>query len=298
MDVSVPADAVHRLPRVQISVGDVRLFVDVDGAKVRPVAGQSNEVPTVAVVHDGPGADHTTFKQAPFADPLRRVAQLLFYDQRGNGRSDPSSSDKWRLDVWADDLRGLLDVLGVDEPIVFGSGFGALVATRFASRHPDRLARLILNRPMARFDAARCVDTFARIAGPDAAEAVLAFYATPNEATYPAYIMTVMRAFTNTTPAEVAELLLSAEWLSAPTVHWFAGEAREFDLRPDAQRIRVPTLVLGGEDDALSPIACVEELVDAFDPELVRFERFPTRHAIYSDDPRAMDVTLEFVTGG
>ena len=147
---------------MQLSVADVRLFVDVDGTKVRPDGAAALEVPTIAIVHDGPGADHTTFKHPSFRPPLVEVAQLLFYDQRGHGRSDKSSPDRWQLDVWADDLAGLLDALGVEAPVVFGSGFGALVATRFAGRYPGRLAKLILSRPVARFDAVRSVEAFAR----------------------------------------------------------------------------------------------------------------------------------------
>jgi proline iminopeptidase len=280
---------------VRLSVRDVQLFVDVDGAKIRPAGAEALEVPTVAIVHDGPGADHATFKHPAFRPPLVDVAQLLYYDQRGHGRSDRSEPEHWRLDVWADDLGALLDTVGVGDPIVFGSGFGALVATRFAARRPDRLAKLILSRPVARFDAARCVEAFARTRGSEAAAAVLDFYASPSDATFAPYVVTLMRSFQGPAPVEIAELLLSAEWFSAPAIHWFGGEAREFDLREDAAKIRVPTLVLAGEDDALMPIAGAEELVAAFDPEIVRFERLEAGISLYAENPRAMDATLEFI---
>jgi pimeloyl-ACP methyl ester carboxylesterase len=280
---------------VRLAVGDVHLFVDVDGSKVRPEGGAAIEVPTIAIVHDGPGADHTTFKHQAFRPRLVEAAQLLFYDQRGHGRSDQSDPTRWRLDVWADDLAMLLDTLGVEEPIVFGSGFGALVATRFAARHPERLAKLILSRPVARFDAVRCVETFARTQGTESAAAVLDFYASPDEVTFGPYVIAVLRSFPGTQPVEIAELLLSADWFSRPAVHWFRGEAREFDLRADAGRIRVPTLVLAGEDDALMPIEGAEELVASFDPALVTFERFQAGNSLYAQDARAIDVTLAFV---
>ena len=280
---------------MRLSVRDVQLFVDVDGAKIRPAGAEALEVPTIAIVHDGPGADHATFKHPAFRPRLVEVAQLLYYDQRGHGRSDRSSPDRWCLDVWADDLGTLLETLGVEQPIVFGSGFGALVATRFAGRHPDALSKLILSRPVARFDAAQCVEVFARTRGADAAAAVLDFYASPSDATFAPYVVAVMRSFSGQMPVEVAELLLSAEWFSAPAIHWFGGEARRFDLRGDARRIRVPTLVLAGEDDALMPITGAEELVEAIDPALVRFERFDVGISLYAEAPQAMDITLEFI---
>ena len=280
---------------MRLSVRDVRLFVDVDGAKIRPEGAEAVEVPTIAIVHDGPGADHTTFKHRAFRPRLVEAAQLLYYDQRGHGRSDKPDSATWRLDEWADDLAGLLDALGLDDPVVFGSGFGALVATRFAGRYPDRLSKLVLSRPVARFDPARCVEVFARTQGAESAAAMLDFYASPDEVTFGPYVIAVMRSFSGPTPVEVAELLLSADWFSRPAIHWYAGEAREFDLREDAARIRVPTLVLSGENDALMPIGGAEELVASLDPALVRFERFATGTSLYAEDPRAVDVTLDFV---
>jgi hypothetical protein len=43
------------------------------------------------------------------------------------------------------------------------------------------------------------------------------------------------------------------------------------------------------------PVAGAEELVAAFDPALVRFERFRTGNSLYAQDPHAMGVTLEFL---
>ncbi len=45
---------------------------------------------------------------APLADDV----QIIFYDQRGHGRSDHSSAEFWNLPTWADDLRRLCDALG------------------------------------------------------------------------------------------------------------------------------------------------------------------------------------------
>ena len=71
--------------------------------------------PVVFVLHGGPGFDHSTMK--PAFDPLAEVAQLVYYDHRGQGRSDRSEPKNWNLDQWADDLRALIDVLGVEKPV-------------------------------------------------------------------------------------------------------------------------------------------------------------------------------------
>jgi proline iminopeptidase len=63
------------------------------------------------------------------------------------------------------------------------------------------------------------------------------------------------------------------------------------------QRVQCPTLVLGGEEDPMSPIICQEEIVAALPAHLVRFERFPgCGHGVVTDAPeRAMAVMREFI---
>ena len=281
---------------MEARVGDVRLFFDVDGAKVRPAGALMQEVPTLVVVHDGPGADHTTFKHPAFGRHLTQLVQVVYLDLRGHGRSERSDAARWSLDVWADDVRGLCDALSIEAPIVFGSGFGAVIATRYAARHPDHPSRLVLARPVARFDAGRSIAVFERLSGPMATEPVVEFYAQPGVGSYASFVVAFMRLFRTLTPAEAADALLRAEWQSDVAIHWYAGEARTFDLRPDAAAIRVPTLVLAGEDDPLMPVEGAQELADAFDPSLVELHRYAdTRHSIYADEPRAMEATLAFV---
>src|SRR4029450_4436096 len=115
-----------------VSVGDVRLFVDIDGAKLVPDGMTMRERPTIVVVHGGPGFDHTPFK-ARYAS-LTEIAQVVYYDHRGNGRSEDGLPERWNLDQWADDLRTLCDVLGTDDPIGFGTSFGGVVSAARCAR--------------------------------------------------------------------------------------------------------------------------------------------------------------------
>jgi proline iminopeptidase len=81
---------------------------------------------------------------------------------------------------------------------------------------------------------------------------------------------------------------------------WFTrpgGEGRTFNFLPLLQRVQCPTLVLGGEEDPMSPIACQEDIARALPPYLVRFERFPgCGHGVVNDAPeRAMALIREFI---
>jgi proline iminopeptidase len=94
---------------------------------------------------------------------LADVAQIIYYDHRGMGRSDRSTPDRWNHDQWADDLVALCDALGIVEPVVCGVSFGAIVALHYAVRHPGHAGRLILDSGAAVTDFDERVAMFAQV---------------------------------------------------------------------------------------------------------------------------------------
>jgi pimeloyl-ACP methyl ester carboxylesterase len=124
------------------------------------------ERPVVVCLHGGPGFDHTSLKHD--LAPLAEDAQLVFPDQRGQGRSDESSPDRWNLDTWVEDVRGFCEVLGIERPIILGQSFGGMVALGVAIRCPELPARLIVSSSMARFRLDRALPMFERLGGEEA----------------------------------------------------------------------------------------------------------------------------------
>ncbi|MFE9391541.1 alpha/beta fold hydrolase [Streptomyces sp. NPDC006784] len=68
-------------------------------------------------------------------------------DLRGHGESDRPGS--YAMDDFVGDLRGFLDVLGIDRVILVGHSFGSVVAYLFAQEHPARVDRLVLEETTA-----------------------------------------------------------------------------------------------------------------------------------------------------
>ncbi|MBL8335086.1 MAG: alpha/beta hydrolase, partial [Rubrivivax sp.] len=71
--------------RIEVQPG-VRLFVDIDGSGLVPDGERMRERPTLILLHGGPGFDHSSFK--PLFGRLTDVAQVVYVDHRGHGRSD------------------------------------------------------------------------------------------------------------------------------------------------------------------------------------------------------------------
>ena len=273
---------------MRVSVGDVRLFVDVDGAKLVPDGPRLRERPTMLLVHSGPGFDHAGSK-AQAGPWFAERAQVVYVDLRGHGRSDRSDPSRWNLETWADDLAALLRTLEIERPVVAGHGFGAMVASLFAARHPGLPRALVLNAPVARIVPTRSVAVFDELGGPEAGEVAWRHFAGEGDASFYDFLR-VLYPILNGRDAP-AETMVRAAWNPDVSLHWFRGEARTADLRPVLGRIEVPVLVLAGEDDAWSPRASVAEFVSALPPALVSAHSFPgVRHTILRDNPEALDV--------
>jgi pimeloyl-ACP methyl ester carboxylesterase len=95
---------------------------------------------TVVCIH-GLTSNHTVW--LPMAEALAPGRRLIAYDLRGRGDSDKPPSG-YSLAVHGDDLLGLLDHLGLERATLMGHSLGANIAVRFAAKHPERVARLVL----------------------------------------------------------------------------------------------------------------------------------------------------------
>ena len=86
---------------------------------------------------------------APWLEALGRIATYVRYDQRGCGLSDRDVADV-SLDRMVDDLAAVIDGLELERPVLLGMSQGGAIAVRYAARHPDRVAGLVLLGAYAR----------------------------------------------------------------------------------------------------------------------------------------------------
>ena len=96
--------------------------------------------PVVLLLH-GLGCDHTTWD--PVITSLSRTHTVLAPDLLGHGASDKPRAD-YSVGGYANGMRDLLTVLGIDTATVVGHSFGGGVAMQFAYQYPERTERLVL----------------------------------------------------------------------------------------------------------------------------------------------------------
>lgn len=128
---------------MHISINGTKIFFEVYGAKLDRSGPTLKEKPTFIFLHGGAGLDHTPYIDfwARFSD----VAQIIFIDQRGCGRSDISSQDKWNLKQWGHDVHDFCQALNIEKPIVGGISFGGYVALSYLIQFPNSPLGLILS---------------------------------------------------------------------------------------------------------------------------------------------------------
>src|SRR5688500_7115899 len=110
----------------------VRLFYKVVGSGAE----------TLVAVHGGPGNSLTSI--LPDLEPLAKNRTVIYYDQRGGGRSDLiKDGEKLSIRKHIEDLETIRQFFKLDKMALLGNSWGGLLIAYYAVAHPNRVERLI-----------------------------------------------------------------------------------------------------------------------------------------------------------
>ncbi len=276
---------------MRVRVRDVCLYFDIAGMGLVPAGAVMHERPVVVCLHGGPGFDHSMLK--PYLTTLSDVAQLVFVDHRGNGRSDTSTPEHWNLDTWIDDMPAFCSALGIERPILLGQSFGAIAALGVASRYPELPAKLIVSSGAARIRFDRALEMTERVGGPQAHAVASRNFEHTTAETQEEYLRVCIPLY-NTSPADPA-ILARVVRRHEVSLHFWQDEIKRFDLFPEVGAIRCPTLILGGELDPITTAEDVKELAAAIPGS--RLQLFPDAgHGVFRDKPaETLSVIRDFI---
>jgi 3-oxoadipate enol-lactonase len=224
-----------------------------DGLRIRyDVHGPRHGAPVLLVQGLGTDSRGWAFQRRAFAGAGHRV---ITFDNRGVGRSD-KPLDGYDLERMALDCVEVLDDAGVEQANVVGASMGGVIAQIMAVRHPDRLRSLVLACTACRHHDWRR-ELFAEWADIATREGMRAWAR--------AHLRWIVG------PRSLRRFGAGFGWLapvfmSAPA-HAFTGQlaailAVDDALRHELAGIDVPTLVVVGSQDTLTPQADAEELAE------------------------------------
>ncbi len=285
---------------MKLSVNGTELFFDVVGSGLDVSAG-FRQRPTMIILHGGPGFDHGYLR--PWLDPVSEVAQLVYVDERGCGRSARHTHEYYQLGIMADDIVLLCQRLGIERPIVLGQSFGGFVALSIATRHPDFAAGIVLFDTSPAWTGGYDLDALEQLVGGERGKELreIAY----RESTGVATTEELHRFEQEVMPyywhqgfkEEYVSKLFNDTGINQDIASYMMGTlSREYDLRDSLGSIRVPALVLQGRYDWVTPMAGAQEMVQGIpNATLHIFEN--SSHMVFMEQPDEMVAVLkEWIT--
>ena len=225
---------------MKISANGIGIRYELEGPATAPV---------VAMSHSLAANVHMWDDQMPVLAGYR----VLRYDTRGHGGTDAPEGD-YTLEQLADDLFGLLDALEIDRVHFVGLSMGGMIAQTAALRDPGRFESLAL------------CDTSSRVPGEGRALWSERMETARSQGMESLVESTIdrwfSRAFQSTEPERVERI---CEMVRTTPVAGYCGccaAIRELDLTDRISAIRLPTLLIVGEDDPGTPVAAHEVIRD------------------------------------
>lgn len=185
----------------------------------------------------------------PQMEDLAGTVRVIAPDLRGHGRSEPMPGP-YSMSLLADDCLGLLDYLGIENPVVVcGLSMGGYVAFEFFRRYPERVAGLILVSTKAKPDTPE---------GKAARDAAIAKAKKEGVAAVAADMLPKLLA--SQAYDEDSELVeFVQEMMEDTSLEGMVGALQAMKDRPDSTptlaAIDVPTLIIHGADDQLIPLS-------------------------------------------
>jgi proline iminopeptidase len=228
-------------------------------------AGQGTPV---IVLHGGPDFDMSYL--LPEFDRLADKFHLIYYDQRGRGRSAAGvKADDVTLESEIADMDAIREHFHLKKVTVLGHSWGTMLALEYALRHPERVSRLVLMdpAPASTADIVRFRDERAQkwpvlmelknaIAATKAykeadPDAVVAYYrqhfkpAFGHAAAYEALILKMQARFME----QGSDGILKSRAIEDRLVNETWAAPGGYDLHPRLKELSIPTLVITGDHD-------------------------------------------------
>lgn len=270
-------------------IRDTELYFDVEGCELAIATSHIQPKPVFFVIHGGPGVDHTTCR--PVLSPLSEIAQLVYFDHRGHGRSARGNPETYTLDNNVEDMEALRQHLGLEQIGLLGFSYGGMVALTYASRYPHRVSQLIpvVTAADSRFLALAQVKLAQEGTSEQQAIAQLLWDGTfTSEQQLQEYFQLLGPLYSLTFDLEKSmdawrRVIFNPEAINQA----FGGFLKTYDIRAELPQISAPTLVIGSEQDWICPPQFSREIAQTI-PN-ARLEIVPNSgHSIRADAPEIL----------
>ncbi len=240
--------------------------------------------PTLLFVHGWMGSSSVWREQIPY---LAKNNRVVTFDLTGYGQSSRPDGLTYTPEVWLDDIDILIEHLKLDQPTLVGWSMGGAIGIVYSVTRPDALSKLVLVASTPLLVAPP--DVFEAAIPPEAAQQLLG--AMQGDFSAGARGFVEMMLPEPDSEALKDELHAITQQTTAPIALESVGSAGTADLRPMLDQVKIPTLIMHGEADAVcSPKAaeCLAEMI----PD-TQMQIFPGKgHVPFLTDSQAFNERL------
>jgi proline iminopeptidase len=277
-------------PGRTFSTGGVTIWYEVRGS----AAGRP-----LIMVNGGPGFDHTYVLCSDAWDQLARSRRVVFYDQRGNGRSGAlKPGQSCTLAAQIDDLEAVRAHLGADKIDLLGHSWGGFLVMAYAARHPEHIRHLITvdsAAPKWGDTVFLFKDIFPE--GQERADSFAFADALGDKAASDAGIREYLRwLFYSPEKRDAFIAQISPGVFTKSVNEAVEHDVQRFDLNPELAKFKFPALVITGRYDInVAPSVAYKMHKAIAGSQFVVFEK--SGHLPFYEEPDAFVHTMEAFLG-
>lgn len=229
---------------------------------------------TLVILHGGPGNPHNYL--LPYAELAERCGrQVVFYDQLGCGKSAIShqSDDFYTYDLWIEEFYALREALDLQDIHLFGNSWGGMLGMLCMIKNDTGVRSFVINSSPVRIatwlsEAKRLISYL-----PDTMRTALQKAEESNDYETPAakaacdeyYKRHVVGLYKKDYPNYLKDSFSGAgesyRIMQGASEFVVTGKMRDWDLREEVKKIRIPCMALSGTDDEGTPLV-IKEGVD------------------------------------
>lgn len=275
------------------TINGTRIFFDVEGMGYVPDGPIMRQKPVCFILHGGPGGDHTAYK--PKLSALADSMQLVYIDNRGSGLTEKGPQSTYTLENNVADIEELRKHLGVNKIVILGQSYGGMTALEYAKKYPENLDGLLLvtTSPSYQLFSEGAKHFVARNGTRKQQEMVEVLFdkgfETDEELAQFYNVMGSMYSYTYNPKTATEDQKRNREHAQARSTRsrealneGFQRFLKEYDVVNDLPSIKVPTLIIGGRHDWITPVEDSILMADKIpNNTLVIFEN--SSHSVLTD---------------
>ena len=275
----------------------------------------NNPKTKVLLLHGGPGATHEYFECFDSFFPQEGF-EYYYYDQLGSAYSDnPNDSSLWNIDRFVEEVETVRKALKMDASnfILLGHSWGGILATEYALKYQRNLKGLVISNMVPSVPEYNAYAN--NVLAPMLPKDILAkirSYEAKGDYTNPTYLQLiadnyypehVLRMPPATWPDPVKRAFAKMNYplylqMQGPSEFGIVGNAslKNWDRKPDLNKIKVPVLSIGGEFDTMDPKA-MEEIAKLVQNGQYLYCSKGSHMSMYDDQQTYFTGLVKFIKG-